>query len=133
MEVQKRYQEALVYSDDPEGVKTFQELARIRALLSELVFGAWGKDGTENPKKQMTELRKKKEKLEAKLSRLSHAFSTHKKIAKADSEMIARALPDNTVLLEFAKVEMCDFQARTVQDLWMPPPLYRLRPPCGQG
>jgi CHAT domain-containing protein len=120
LEVQRRYQEALFYSDEPEAGKTFQELARIRALLSELAFGTWGKDEVENPKKRMTELRKKKEKLEAKLSRLSYTFSTHKKIAKADSERIARGLPENTVLLEFAKFEMCDFKARTAQERWMP-------------
>ena len=38
LEAQRRFQEALVYSDNPKAVKTFQKLARVRAQLSELAF-----------------------------------------------------------------------------------------------
>ena len=43
LEAQKRFQDALVYSDDLETVKTFQELAQIRAQLSKLAFAGPGK------------------------------------------------------------------------------------------
>jgi CHAT domain-containing protein len=120
LEAQKRFQEALLYSDDPEAVKTFQELAEVRASLSKLAFGDPGKEGLEAHKKRIVDL-EKKEKLEAKLSQLSHAFAIQKKITKADSEMVAKVLPGNTALLEFARVEMFNFKGKGKEKKWLPP------------
>ena len=47
-------------------------------------------------KKRIADLEAQKERLEARLSQLSHAFAVQKKIAMADSERVARALPENT-------------------------------------
>ena len=47
----------------------------------------------------MDDLKGQKEKLEAKLSRLSQAFALNRKIAKADSENLSKALPPNSVLV----------------------------------
>ena len=81
----------LVYSNNPEAVQTFQELARARAQLSKLAFAGPGKEGTEAYKQQIAELEKQKEQLEAKLSRLSQAYALKQKIAKADVEKVAKA------------------------------------------
>jgi len=61
LEAQKRFQEALVYSDDPEAIKTFQELAGVRARLSTLAFGGPGKEGVEVYKRWITDLEAQKE------------------------------------------------------------------------
>ena len=121
LETQKRFQEALVYSDDPEAVKTFHRLAGIRVKLSKLAFGGPGKEGVEVYKKRIVDMEAQKEKLEARLSQLSHAFAIQKKIAKADSNRVARALPKNTALLEFTRIERFDFKAKGKEKKWLPP------------
>jgi CHAT domain-containing protein/Tfp pilus assembly protein PilF len=120
LETQKRFQEALVYSDDTEAVKTFQDLAEIRAMLSRLVFGGPGKEGTEAYKKRIDDLEAQKEKLEARLSQLSQAFAVQKKAAKANSDQVASALPENTILLEFARIEMYNFKGKGNEDRTLP-------------
>ena len=121
LEAQKRFQETLLYSDDPEVVKVFQELAEIRAKLSKFTFGGPGNQGVEAYKKWITDLEAQKEKLEARLSQLSHAFAIQKKIAKTDSEDVARALPKNMLLLEFAKIERFNFKAKGEEKKWLSP------------
>jgi CHAT domain-containing protein/Tfp pilus assembly protein PilF len=120
LEAQRRFQEALVYSDDPEAVKTFQELAGVRARLSKLAFGGPGKEGPDAYKKRIADLEAQKQGLEARLSRLSHAFALKQKISKADSEKLAGMLPKNTALIEFAAVELFDFKAKGKEKKWKP-------------
>jgi tetratricopeptide (TPR) repeat protein len=120
LEAQKRFQEALVYSDNPEAVTTFQELARVRAQLSKLVFAGPGKEGSEAYKQHIAELEQQKEQLEAQLSRLSQAYSVKQKIAKADVAKVVKALPANTVLVEFARVGMFNFKAKGKEEKWHP-------------
>jgi len=112
LEAQKRFQEAIVYSDDPQAVKIFQELSRVRARLSKLAFGGPGKEGLEAHKKKIADLELQRERLEIRLSQLSQAFALKQKIAKADCEKVAGALPLNTALLDFARVEMFNFKAK---------------------
>jgi len=120
LEAQRRFQEALVYSDDPESVKTFQELARVRAQLSALAFGGPGKEGVQVYKKRLADLEAQKEQLQAKLSKLSQAFSVSQKVARADSETVAQTLPKNSVLLEFARIDMFNFKAKGKEKKWQP-------------
>jgi len=120
LEAQKRFQEALVYSDNPEAVQTFQELSRVRAQLSKFVFSGPGKEGTEAYKQNIKDLEAQKEQLEAKLSRLSQAYAMQQKIAKADVDKVAKALPTNTVLVEFARVGMFNFKAKDQKQKWNP-------------
>jgi len=120
LEAQKRFQETLTYSDDPEAVKTFQELAKVRGRLSKLTFSGPGKGGPAVYKKKIKELEKQKDILEAKLSKLSEAFALQKRVSKADSEKIAKALPDDTVLLEFARIGMFNFKAKGKEKKWGP-------------
>jgi CHAT domain-containing protein/Tfp pilus assembly protein PilF len=120
LEAQKRFQEALVYADDPGAVKTFQELSRVRAELSRLTFGGPGKEGLEAYNKKKAGLETQKEKLEARLSQLSQSYALKQKIAKADCAKVAKALPRNTVLLEFARVEMRNFKAKGKEKSWNP-------------
>jgi len=52
------------------------------------------------------------------MSRLSQAFASKQKIAKADTDKIAKAIPANTVLLEFAKADMFNFKAKGKEKKW---------------
>ncbi len=119
LEAQKRFQEALIYSDDPQVVKTFQELSRVRAQLSKLAFSGPGKAGPEAYKKKIARLEAKKSELEAKLSNLSKAFALKQKVTKADSLKVANALPKDTALLEFARITKVNFNAKGKEKKWL--------------
>jgi len=119
LEVQKRFQEALFYTDDPETLETFYELSRVRTQLSRLTFAQPAKKNLSTYRKRIDDLKGQKEKLEAKLSRLSQAFALNRKIAKADCEKLSKALPPNSVLVEFARVKMFDFKAKN-KGKWKP-------------
>lgn len=120
LEVQRRFQEAMVYSDDPEAAKTFQELSRLRTRLSRLAFAGPGKEALDAYKKKAVDLEVQKEKLEANLSRLSRAFALKQKIARANCEKVAGALPANTALIELARVVTCNFKAKEKENRWSP-------------
>jgi CHAT domain-containing protein len=133
LEAQKRFQEALVYSDDPGAMKTFQELSRVRAELSRLTFGSPGKEGPAAYQKRISDLEQEKERLEGRLSQVSQAFSLKQKTAKADCAKVAQALPRNTVLLEFARVEMFNFKAKGKEKRWNPAHYLTFVLPAGTG
>ncbi len=110
LEAQKRFQEALIYSDNPLVEQTFQDLSMVRTELSILTFSGPGEKSPKYYQKKIAILKAQKEKLETKLSQLSQAFALKQKIANADCAKVASSLPQNTVLLEFARVEMPDFK-----------------------
>ena len=120
LESQKRFQEALVYSDNPKAVKTFKELAAIRARLSQLVFSGPKKEAPEAYRKKISELEEEKERLEARLSQLSQAFALKQKIAKANSKKVAKTLPSGSALLEFARIDWFNFEAKGKEKKWLP-------------
>jgi CHAT domain-containing protein len=110
LEAQKSFQEALIYSEDLQAVKTFQELAMVRAKLSNLTFAGPGKEGVEAYRRKLADVKKEKQRLETRLSQLSQAFALKQKIGNVDCEQVASTLPQNTVLFEFARVIMPDFK-----------------------
>jgi hypothetical protein len=69
----------LIYSDEPNAVSTFQQLANVRSQLSQLTLGGPGKDGSEAYQKKISDLEEQKARLEAELSRLSQACALKKK------------------------------------------------------
>ena len=120
LEAQKRFQEALLLSDDPDVLKTFEELSQVRIQLSQLTFAGPGKEPPEVYKQRLDALKQKKEVLEAKLSRLSAAFAASRKVAKADVASVAKALPPNTALVEFAQIRLYNFTAKGKEKRWQP-------------
>lgn len=110
LETQRRFQGALVYADDPQSLNTFQELSEASAELSGLLFEGPGKEGTHAYNKRIEHLESQRDRLKAKLSGLSGAFALKQKIENADAEKVAEALPEDTVLMEFARVEMYNFK-----------------------
>jgi CHAT domain-containing protein len=120
LETQRRFQEALVYSDEPKAMATFQELARVRTQLSQLTFGGPGKEGPEAHQGKLAELEARKRELEANLSTLSQAYALKKKIERADSSRLAQVLPGNTALLEFVRINTFNFKARGEEEKWLP-------------
>ncbi|MFH2044776.1 MAG: tetratricopeptide repeat protein [Pseudomonadota bacterium] len=105
LEVQKRYQEAIFSGGNPESAKLFEELSAVRSSLSKLTFAQPGKEDEKSYKQKKDDLKNKKDRLEASLSRLSQPFAMNQKIAKADCEKIAKMLIPQTALVEFARME----------------------------
>ncbi|MEW6266100.1 MAG: CHAT domain-containing tetratricopeptide repeat protein [Thermodesulfobacteriota bacterium] len=120
LEAQRRFQEAWLYFDAPEVRQTFQDLAGVRAALSRLVFSGPGREGLEAYKKKMAELEARARELEARLARLSREFALKKKADRADGAKVAAALPASSAMLEFARVDVHDFQAKDKTKRWLP-------------
>jgi len=121
LEAQKRFQEALLYTDNPEALEIFHELAGLRTRLSKAVFAKPGKEGAQKYKQNIAGLEKRIDTLEAGLSRISSAYALKKKIAKADCAKTAQALPADTVLIEFAKIKILNFKDTGKEEKWHPP------------
>ncbi len=120
LESQKRLYEGLIFYEDPEALKTFQELERVRARMSTLAFSQPEKENLGAYRKQMEDLEREKEKLVERLTRLSRAFALQKKFVAADAETIARALPDRAALVEFARINTVNFGAKGRKGRWLP-------------
>jgi CHAT domain-containing protein len=120
LESQRRFQEALIYSEDPGAIQTFQELSKARAALSKLAFMGPGNEKIESYTARIDKLDKKINNLEVQLSQLSERFARQNRMAQADSEELARSLPENSALIEFAKIEMFNFNIREIGKRWDP-------------
>jgi CHAT domain-containing protein/tetratricopeptide (TPR) repeat protein len=120
LESQKRLYEGLIYYEDPEALKIFQELERVRARLSTLAFSQPEKENLDAYRKRMEDLEREKERLVDQLTRLSRAFALQKKFVLADAEAIARALPGQATLIEFARVNTFNFGAKGRRGRWLP-------------
>ena len=105
LDVQARLHESKLVGDNPESARLFQELARVRSKLSNLVFSQPGTVDGVAYKRERETLEREKNRLEAQLSRISKPFAVKRKMAMADSEQVAKSLPSGTVLLEFARTQ----------------------------
>ena len=121
LETQRKFQEALVRTDDPEATGVFQALAGVRSRLSRLIFRGPGKGGPEAYRTEIARVEAMEQELEAKMSRLSQAFARQKRVNQAEAEQVARALPEGSVLVDFAQIRLHDFQAKGQEKKWSPP------------
>jgi len=120
LESQKRLYEGLIYYEDPEALRTFQELERVRARLSTLAFSQPEKENLDAYRKRMEDLEREKERRVEQLTRLSRAFALQKKFVSADAEAIAGALPGRAALVELARINTFNFGARGRRGRWLP-------------
>ena len=120
LEAQRRFQEALIDSDNPEASKAFKDLSQARADLSRLTFAGPGEEGPKAYRKKLSELENNKRELEARLARLSQSYALQQTMARADCAQVARALPAQSVLIDVARINMFDFKAGSRRDPWQP-------------
>ena len=120
LEAQKRYQDALVYSDNPEVALIFNELSRVRGIISKLYFSRSPNGNLEEHRKRLAELEIQKQGLEDKLIKLSNAFERQMQINRATTQTVASALPQETALLEIAKINRFNFDAKENETSWIP-------------
>jgi ankyrin repeat protein/CHAT domain-containing protein/Flp pilus assembly protein TadD len=120
LEAQRRFQEALVYSDDAEARQVFQQLAEVRARISQLTFAGPGKEGPVAYQKRLSDLQTEKDKLDTRLSQMSQLYAASRTVAKADSLKLAKTLPESSCLIEFAKLDFFNFKATKKEPKWLP-------------
>jgi len=104
LDVQKRYQQASIDDGSGEAARLFEELNGVRTELSQLVFSP-NAESTDGYRQRKDALESERELLEAQLSRISKPFALKQKMSKADREQVHKALPPDTSLLEFARIE----------------------------
>lgn len=121
LEAQRLFQKSLVSAENPEAVSVYNELSLIRDQLCRLAFQAPGSKEAEGYREQTSNLQKKKQEVEARLSRLSRSYALYQSQFKADSRQIASAMPANSALIEFVLVNLFDFGATNPNSQWQPP------------
>lgn len=115
LEAQRSMQEALVSAEKPEVKKKYEDLANVRTRLARLQFAGPELDKKEGEKvyqKNIEELENNKAQLEADLSRMSVFYATNKKLLQADSNLVQSALPPNSVLIDFLRLPVYNFNAK---------------------
>jgi CHAT domain-containing protein/Tfp pilus assembly protein PilF len=121
LDAQKRFQEALLRSDDPKVAALAREFAQVRTRLSALAFAGPGKAGAEAYRRQIAELEARRQRLEADLSARSQSFASSRRQYRADAAAVAKALPREAVLVEYARVSLFNFKAKDKGKRWDPP------------
>ena len=109
METQGRYIDAVTRSENLDIQKKFEELNKTRHEIARLQISGPGKMKIEEYQKRLEDLEKKKETLEAELTRLSKDFAFEKMVGRADIKKITEILlkSDKTsVYIDFAHVTM---------------------------
>lgn len=120
LEAQKRFLEALVYRDAPEVRASFQELARLRSRLSRLVFSGPGKSGPEAYRKRINDLEERINRIESELVKMSRSYALQKEVGRADSARVAASLPKGSVLLDFVRTGVYNFESVKPSERWLP-------------
>jgi CHAT domain-containing protein len=112
LEAQGRYMDAVMYSENPETKRKFDELTQVRRNIARLQLSKPEEMTIQDYIKKLQELEKKKEFLETKLSRLSKDFALEKIVGQAEVKRINEILPTDSVYLDFAMIRQYDFKKR---------------------
>src|SRR3990170_5157625 len=83
-EAQGRYLDALILSGNPEVRKKWEELQTVRRQIARMWLAGPGKMKLEIYRSVLAEQEKKRDSLEAELSRLSQAYALEQRVGRAD-------------------------------------------------
>ena len=112
LELQKRFQEALV-SGDEAGAAAFQELSDVRSRLTSLAFSGPRETGPGAYREELERLTAQKERLEADLSRISRSYSLYREAAAARCDAVAGRMGRDRALVEVVRLTPYRFERRT--------------------
>lgn len=105
LDLGRNFHRTLVSSDDPEVKGTVEELNEVRGQIAQIYFSRPVKADTKEYRHKIARLLNKKKELEETLSRFDSVLVSKKKAYKADSNEVAQALPENSALLEFVRLD----------------------------
>ncbi|HJZ13537.1 MAG TPA: CHAT domain-containing tetratricopeptide repeat protein, partial [Acidobacteriota bacterium] len=108
-EAQGRYLNALILSEDPVIREKWEELQSVRRQIARLWVAGPGRMNLEIYRRILSDHEKKRESLEAELSALSQPYALERRVGRADPARIAELLPENSLYLDYARVEFYDF------------------------
>lgn len=110
LEAQKRFQEALLYSDDPAVQKDLVELSTVRGELSRLTLAGAPQDKPEAFQKNVAGLKARREAVEKRLVKAGHAAGGQA-LLRPNVESVRAALPPGATLVELCR--MSQFSMRS--------------------
>ena len=121
LEAQRQFQQALVLSGDPKGKAVFERLSQLCAEVTKLTFTGPGQGDVEKYQARLSKLKNDQAILEAELAKLSRNYARERNRTKADVKTVAAALPKGSALVDFAKINIFDFNAKGNAKQWKPP------------
>jgi CHAT domain-containing protein len=110
-----------------------RQLATLRMQIARKTLAGPGPEGLESHLRELAEWNAVKEGLEADLARQIPEMNFERTMRAVDRFAIARGLPEETVLIEFVLVLVCDLEAKPRGDgeRWKPPVYVALIIPAG--
>ena len=115
LEAQNRYSNAVYFSKNPEINEKFEKFKNTSIRLARLHLSTQY-ISSEDYKSQITKLEKEKEDLEIELSKLSKEFSLEKLMGEVATDKIANLIPKGSTYIDFAKINVYDFQNQKFGD-----------------
>jgi CHAT domain-containing protein/Tfp pilus assembly protein PilF len=114
LETQRRMQQALLDMNDQEAVSVLDQLSVVRTQISKLAFAdaSGGGKNVENLKEKLQQLHMRKDALESTLGQLSKPYEQSRKVSQATVEEVSKCLPQGSLLVEFARTNFYNFQAK---------------------
>ncbi len=112
IEAQGRYLDAIYSSDDPATQDRLKDLTTIKKELARLELAGPGRMESEDYKRKIAELEKKRESLEIDLMSGSRDFMLQKRSQDVNIETLASYMPKNAVYLDYAKIRVFDYRKR---------------------
>lgn len=100
-----------------------RELMNLRMKIGQKAIAGPGPEGSENHQKVLAEWNAQKEHLEAELARQIPEMNLENKLRAADRQTMAKTLPSESVLIEFVKFNVYNYNAMPAQGEveWKPP------------
>ncbi|MFC1597011.1 tetratricopeptide repeat protein [Planctomycetota bacterium] len=123
-EVQAVHRDAILEGKYPELRPRLRGLTVLRNRIAQATLASRGLDSPPGHQQQLTELRRKKEQLEAELARSVPETDLEQKLRAADHRAVALSLPEGAALVEFIRFNVFDFKAvaqRVSYTQWVPP------------
>ncbi|MEI6415237.1 MAG: tetratricopeptide repeat protein, partial [Pseudomonadota bacterium] len=117
LEAQRRYQEAVVYRDAPALVAPLQQLAKLRAQLSRLIYSP---PQASDAAQALAHLEEQIAQLEHELSNNSPSYAAELTTQRVNLDQVLQRLPAHSVLIEWLRFERFDFSAHDPRQRWQP-------------
>jgi Uncharacterized protein conserved in bacteria len=107
----------------PDLATNLKELNLLRMQIGQKTVAGPGAEGLEAHRNRLAEWNARKEQLEAELARQIPEMNLEQKLSKASREVVALALPEDSVLVEFVRFHVFNFAAVLARgdQQWKPP------------
>src|SRR6185312_11952120 len=106
----------------PEAAELLRDIAARRARIAETSLAGPGPEGAAARGRQIAEWMAQVEALEAELARRIPGMGAERRLRAPDLAELAAAIPDGGLLVEYLRVDVCDFAAAPArgQPRWKP-------------